>query len=488
MRNYISKIQVNLFDGLFQEEILFEKGLNIIAGENGTGKTRLLGLLKSQGLLAQSVNGNSQASQIKVLAFSPKRNSERKTVESAFQEVIQQNKKFETYISNYLSKNLQDNTFESYSSFGELFAIYFELNDRKGKRTRRSVMTKIVKEFNPIIKKVFNDYQISASWDENVGVPIVKIIKNSVDLSLGDLSCGEQEILSLIFNLYVSRQGCDVFLIDEPEIHLNWNLELMLFKFLDFFCKKYKKQIIVTTHSRVVFNQDFYPVTQFLVWERGKITCKSDVDEESKNKLAGEAVSIIKQVKLIKKTFFVEDSFHERVLEVLASRHNQHISAVSCGNKANVVSLYQRLKNDPDFSNVCFMVDSDNEGNPFKEDDRFIFLDRYCLECYFVKPSALAKVFNKSTDDIRKEMISIIKSRKKEILGKHKHLEFLIDRLGMEDIKEQFLNRFDCSYMLQDLIEKFNPRTKKKSFISKYFDNVDENKGFIGKLTKKIKK
>ena len=45
------------------------------------------------------------------------------------------------------------------------------------------------------------------------------------------LSLGETSILALALNVYTTRNSNDVYLIDEPEIHLNWHLEQQLFEF-----------------------------------------------------------------------------------------------------------------------------------------------------------------------------------------------------------------------------------------------------------------
>jgi len=38
----IQYVNINEFDGRFSAKVQLQKGLNIIAGENGTGKTRFL--------------------------------------------------------------------------------------------------------------------------------------------------------------------------------------------------------------------------------------------------------------------------------------------------------------------------------------------------------------------------------------------------------------------------------------------------------------
>ncbi len=75
----------------------------------------------------------------------------------------------------------------------------------------------------------------------NSGAPRINMSKNrNVEFPIEALSMGEQEVLSLILSVNTSRENVDVYLIDEPEVHLNWHLEERLFAFLDDFCTKAK--------------------------------------------------------------------------------------------------------------------------------------------------------------------------------------------------------------------------------------------------------
>ena len=54
---YITKLKsINLLNGLLTGEITFQNGLNIVSGENGTGKTKLLQLIKEG--TKEYANGN----------------------------------------------------------------------------------------------------------------------------------------------------------------------------------------------------------------------------------------------------------------------------------------------------------------------------------------------------------------------------------------------------------------------------------------------
>lgn len=471
MNRYIENITVNLFDGRFAQEIHFKNGLNLISGENGTGKTNLLITLKTSGNSAPDAQGAVvQSGNMSVFAISPKRNSERKTVESAFNYLKQQNRKLANYLDEY-NRGLQDNTFETYAPFGELFAAYFDYKDASG-GNRIETMMGVKDEFNLVMQKIFPGYEIMAYWDEAVGNPRIQIKKNGYELTLDKLSLGEQEMLSLLFNLYISRERYEVILIDEPEVHLNWSLGMNLFRFLEWFCETFNKQIIASTHSRVIFTPDFYKYTQFLTWHGDKVICTPEVSETQKIAIAGEAISLVKTVKLNKKTFFVEDTMHKDVLEILATEYNKDIAVTECGNKTSVKALYRFAKPNPEYADAYFMVDSDNEGNSYPGEDQFIFLKKYCMECYFFNMQLLAQVFSDAEENIRHRIIEIIKEKKTLVLSHYKFLEFLVDRLNPTDVTEELLSKFDCSVILGELIRHYN--TSAKEFIRQYLHTAKE--------------
>ena len=84
----------------------FGSGLNILSGVNGTGKTQVLAGLKQGQYIA---DGDSQP---RVAAFSPQRNSERRTIEQIVQAVRSQGKGSQAYAAEGAAATLQDNTFE----------------------------------------------------------------------------------------------------------------------------------------------------------------------------------------------------------------------------------------------------------------------------------------------------------------------------------------------------------------------------------------
>src|SRR5262249_37387704 len=133
-----------------------------------------------------------------------------------------------------VARNFGDQTFDQYPSFGQLFyARYSELCRDGGNQIEK--MQQAYEEFNDsIVQPIFEHYRLVSEWNESISGPQIHFIRNGLrDVPLQGLSLGEQEVLSLAASLHSSAKEYDVFLIDEPEVHLNWHLEERLFAFLD---------------------------------------------------------------------------------------------------------------------------------------------------------------------------------------------------------------------------------------------------------------
>jgi hypothetical protein len=169
-------------------------------------------------------------------------------------EFRQQNKTFDTFVNERLNIQLNDAIFDNYPAFGDLFlSIYFQ-QCKDGER-QIDKMNAITEEFNLVIGKVFTDYELVAKWDKAGGPSIFLNKYHHSQLPLSGLSCGEQEVLSLVLSLYTFRDSYQAFLIDEPEVHLNWHLEDKLFDYFDDFCDIHNRQIITCTHSRAIVHR-----------------------------------------------------------------------------------------------------------------------------------------------------------------------------------------------------------------------------------------
>jgi hypothetical protein len=444
MSNYIKAANLYIHSGILEGMIQFDAGLNLISGENGTLKTKVLQQLKTQ--QAQLVLSQAGGA-CRIQAFSPKRNAQRRTYETTFNEFRQQNRKLESHIT---EGNINDYTFENYASLGDLYYLVHERFCRDG-GNQRDMMDKTTEEFNTVIQRIFPRYRLASTWNLNSGSPNIRLIKNGQnDVTLEGLSLGEQEILSLVLNIYTARDRFEVYLIDEPEVHLNWHLEEQLFAFFDSFCKEYSRQIIIVTHSRVVFLPKYLPKAQFLYWNRdGKVEISQTLSDEQRRRIAGEAISILQYGKSTEDTliptFFVEDASHRDILEALSYLMKVEITVSECGNSSNVKSLFKLSKKEGGWGNSYFLIDGDNQGNPFPTDDRFIHLDKYCLQSYLLNFEVASASSGKSVEEIQQIIFNVIKRNRSKILDKNKFFDFLFDSLKPTDITEERLSSLDAS-------------------------------------------
>jgi len=449
MNPHVASIDMDIFDGILRASIAFTAGLNILSGENGTCKTQVLRAIK-----AGSKIRSSSTVAPRIQAFSPKRNSERKNIERILQEIRQPNRRFSDYIKNVTQVAFQDNTFVNYASFGEVYFLVHEEECKDGEN-RKDKMMKVTDDFNRIIGRIFENYELVSDWDIKSGSPNIRLKKNNSELSIESLSVGEQEIMSLVINLYASRDTHDVFLIDEPEIHLNWHLEERLFKFLDWFCNEYEKQLIVATHSRVVFTASFLDKTKFFFWEDGHINVGRNIPDELRTRIAGESIDIIKVGTFLKVTFLVEDDRHVEVIETIAKVLNSDVACQSCGSSSIVRSMYRLSLSQGEWANCFFIEDGDNEGSPVPSAKQFIHLDKYCIENYLLDIGTAAKVVKQPEETVKNAMLNAIKANKNRILKRNKFFDFfafVFDNLNTSNINESSMAVLDGSTIFESFL------------------------------------
>jgi predicted ATPase len=469
-RPYISVVNPNLFDGKFSCRIEFGPGLNIVSGENGTGKTQLLKLLKTKERI--DISGDERpVRSLSVLAINPQRNAERRNLQKVIQEFRRQNKNLDKHLDEITQMELQDSTFVTYPSVAELFYLRYEVACRDGGHQIEK-MKDVVGEFNEVITSIFDQFRLQAEWDP-AGIPRLQIEKLNIgQIPLEGLSCGEKEILSLVLNLSVARDR-DVIIIDEPEVHLNWDLECKLFGFLKTLCEDYGPQCIVATHSRAVFLPEFLPCVQFLYWENGEVHSGQELREEMRRRIAGEAIEIVKLGSSQTATFFVEDEAHAYILRVLAEVLRVNISVSQAGNSENVKSLFKLSRAEHGWRNCYFLIDGDNQGNPFPDATNFIHLDKYCLENYLLDFEICAAVTGKSVNDVQTVILGAIQKNADKIFKKNKYFEFIMDRLSVDDIDQDRLSTLDASEIIHDVIR--NLGSSRKRFIRKYIRHCRDN-------------
>ncbi|MFO7889764.1 MAG: AAA family ATPase [bacterium] len=454
---HLKKLDINIFENAFQETLVFKPGLNIISGENGTGKTTVLKLIKQTKGTSFSEQGIGQK---RILAFSPKRNSQRQQFQQILQDFRRHNKTYSSITTERIEAKLDDDNFSNYESLAGLFYAFFEEQTKDGS-DRKQKMKEVTDEFNTIIQSVFSDYRLESTWDKNQGLPHIFLTKNQdVKVPIHSLSTGEQEVLSLILNLYVTGPKVDIVLIDEPEIHLNWHLEKKLFEYFLNFTKDHNKQLIISTHSRVIFRPEFLDKVIFLSWIEKKIKALNELPADQRKRIAGEAIEIIKIGDFSNPTFFVEDDSHKEIIEIISDHLGSKIYISKAGNSPNVKSLFRLSKAEGGWANSFFVIDGDNQGNPYPNENDFIHLEKYCLENYLLNIKLLMTSEKKKKGEIQEIILDAIKNNKAKILKKNKYFEFLVDRLKKSDIQQESIDRLDASEILNSVLMKLGKSRK----------------------------
>ncbi len=395
MKNpYITLVETSILNGHFNLDVPLKNGLNILSGENGTGKTKFLKYIKQQ-IGKDKIVFHEDRVTNKVVAISPKRNANKQNADEIINSIRQQGIDLSQYNNQLVQKRLQDQSFTNYTSFGEHFIVLVEDLVKEGNHTYPQAVDHIKNDFETIMQMIFKGYQIHAIWENKR--PTISLTKGkTLKVNIDQLSCGENEILSLVFNIYSSRDNTDIYLIDEPEIHLNWSLEENLFDFFEWFCNTYNKQIIVTSHSRVIFKKQYLAKSLFFKWNEDKVEFSDHLDEDIKSSIAGEAINIIEGISLSDKICFVEDKTHESVIKELGNYKKIKVDIRIENGRTNVEKLSQILKKEK-IDNAIFIVDGDNRpaDKELLTNHAFIQLDKYCLENYFLDKEVLENLTGK---------------------------------------------------------------------------------------------
>ncbi len=182
---------------LIDLKIEFTHWLTILSGANGTGKSTILRLIKSQ---------HPQNS----IIYNPKRSAIKKGIKAFLEEHVRNQKTKQKLIDEKLGKQFDDNNSEVYNSFSDIIvADFIERRDSDIGKVKNSseIINDLKKEYSGIVKKIFPDYKLS-NWDYKEGSPYFQISKyQKYDFESDQLSTGEQEILSLVFNIYFLKDS-----------------------------------------------------------------------------------------------------------------------------------------------------------------------------------------------------------------------------------------------------------------------------------------
>lgn len=448
MRNYIKKVNINSLSGKFIQSPELLSDLNIISGANGSGKTDFLRFIQ-RNISNSAIIEVYNAERLALASFNPKRNAQKVLAESAYQLIRQDANAEQNALNVFLNQQIQDDSFQTIKSISEYLILSAEkLVDKDGK-TRDESTQIIQREYQGILQRIF-DYQIDLSWSVVDRRYDSGIVKSGDALKFNQLSSGENALISLIFAIYYSKESIDVYLVDEPEIHLNWQLEEKLFEFLDWFAKEHRKQLIVVTHSRACFIKPFSEYTQFFMWADGQITIKQKPDTNLLASLSGDIVKIIDGITVEERLVFVEDKRQKEVLEKISKIISKSIEITQLGNCEKVklqAKAFKKMRVD----NVFFLIDGDNKPLTSTElaecHSSLVQLKKYCIENYFLDRDILSSIDRSAPKkDIASELYASVKSVNAQNFSAVKIL-----LPNKEALTQEVLDRLDADAFLKNL-------------------------------------
>jgi ABC-type cobalamin/Fe3+-siderophores transport system ATPase subunit len=296
--NYIQQLEIKGLWDLYDVHLKLSPDVNIIVGDNGTGKSTLLMILKMiAGLPVDSIMQKSfKAKSIEVTwlttlgteVFEGNTNMTMKVgILSSRKHLWNGNRPDNisvNYIATFDSKIYKQNDFDEKNKpfiethldkeLDEQLSLYTEYQNRllKKSENRSKSLSDILKKRDWLFDKLNELFKPTGKTfieSEDDTRPSV-LLSNGKKLSLFQLSSGEKQLLVILLTVLCQDEKSAVLLLDEPEIslHTNWQHELIeIIRTLNPNC-----QIIAVTHSPSMFNDGW----------RNKVIWMADVLEEIK--------------------------------------------------------------------------------------------------------------------------------------------------------------------------------------------------------------
>lgn len=253
MENEKLKIKINNFYSLKKVEFEIEKGINLIVGRNGSGKSQLLLSIANQYGGFKFIHDygfdNNKVSK-ECVTLTPSicrllwRPPVRKLAESSFRREYAMSGSTEHYISIKYNKGYTNSIDGRFSYiYDRLANIYIAFLDasQKNEISNEKITWVWIKEnfkllFNKELKVLCN----------NKGIMIgIRLDEDSMS-SFNTLSTGELEFISLALDL-LTESEVDLFLIDEIDVHFHPDLQKQVIQVISDLVKD--KYVLISTHS-----------------------------------------------------------------------------------------------------------------------------------------------------------------------------------------------------------------------------------------------
>ncbi len=259
-KSYIERIEIKGLWGRFDVNWTLHPDVNILVGENGTGKSTILKFiesffkgenaiirLKSEFMKIVLDNGVSTGmTNHDILPLEWPMTYPVKLLQTFESKLLEKD-----IISQITQKDVQNSLdLELYNLETEYWKYQIELFERIvnqgfSKEEVNKNHTIFIQKINQLFKttgKVFG---------QNSKDKTIVFKQNGIELSLYELSSGEKQMLIILLTVLLQDEKPSILLLDEPEIsmHLTWQYELIeIIRTLNPNC-----QVIIVTHSPSIF-------------------------------------------------------------------------------------------------------------------------------------------------------------------------------------------------------------------------------------------
>ncbi len=301
---------------------------------------------------------------------------------------------------------------------------YYVTSGKSSEVLRNQLKEMPRKNFETLNKYLKDSFDIEILANETHEIYLSSVYKedkyNNLDISLA--GSGFQQILQIL--VYIVSFNSDIILIDEPDAHLHYRLQNLLYKILSNLVKD-GKQIIIATHSQI-FIKNAIEKNDHLVLVNKKSEKQKSINEYNDylkalyedGLLDEEDITEKKEIKFI----FLEDSdkgfkVMKIFLEKLGIKESEY-KIISSNGEADGDIKY--LKKSRDIDNLKFKAliikDSDSIPREYlekiknKNNDKDIsvcFTDVNEIENYLINAKLISKVINQKNKKLKTKEFDI---------------------------------------------------------------------------------
>jgi predicted ATP-binding protein involved in virulence len=282
-KSYIERIEIKGLWGRFDVDWTLHPDVNILVGENGTGKSTILNLINSSYHNSIPISKNLYR-KFQSIEIQYRSNNELK-IEKGFCDYGTWDSKIDfpkletgykiigiredfnipiNHLSTFESKLLEKDTITKitqknvestldlslYNLETEYWKYQIELFERiVNQGVSKEKVNRNLSLFLQKINQLFKNTGKIIGQNSKDKTIIFK--QNGIELSLYDLSSGEKQLLIILLTVLLQDEKPSILLLDEPEIsmHLTWQYELIeIIRTLNPNC-----QVIIVTHSPSIF-------------------------------------------------------------------------------------------------------------------------------------------------------------------------------------------------------------------------------------------